>query len=74
MTNTDQAVAQIRELLLAANKDELQQRIALHLTEMDENFFGVLTKAAEVESTRNPEVGARLTALAQVLLPLRTLI
>lgn len=74
MTGEEKAVALIRELLLAANNDELQQLIGLHLPEMDEDFFGVLTKAAEVESARNPEVGARLTSLAQTLLPLRTLI
>jgi hypothetical protein len=41
---------------------------------MDSTFFAVLTEAAEVESVRNPVVGARLTSLAQTLLPLRTLI
>jgi hypothetical protein len=52
----------------------LQRLIGIHLPEMDNTFFAVLTKAAEVESGRNPAVGVRLTSLAQVLLPLRTLI
>ena len=70
----DQAVALIRKLLLAKSNDELQTLIGRHLPEMDDRFFAVLTKAAEVESARNPEVGARLSSLAQALLPLRTLI
>jgi hypothetical protein len=44
------------------------------LAEMDSTFFAVLVKAAEAEATRNPALGARLSSLAQTLLPLRTLI
>lgn len=70
----DEAVALIRKLLLAENEEELQRLIGVYLPQMDNVFFGVLTEAAEVESVRNPAVGMRLTALAQTLLPLRTLI
>ncbi len=70
----DEAIALIKELLSAESQEELQNRIALHLPQMDSTFFAVLTEAAEVESTRNPAIGARLTSLAQTLLPLRTLI
>ena len=70
----DEAVVLIKELLLAESQEALQKLIGLHLPQMDNTFFAVLTEAAEVESTRNPAVGARLTSLAQVLLPLRTLI
>lgn len=74
MTDEGEAVALIRELLLAGSAQELQDLIALHLPKMDDTFFAVLTQAAEVESVRNPPIGARLTSLAQALLPLRTLI
>lgn len=70
----DEAVALIRSLLLAESQETLQKLIARHLPQMDHTFFAVLTEAAEVESVRNPAVGTRLTALAQALLPLRTLI
>jgi hypothetical protein len=70
----DEAVALIRELLLAESQEELQKLIGVHLPQMDNTFFAVLTEAAEVESVRNPAVGARLTSLAGTLLPLRTLI
>jgi ABC-type sugar transport system substrate-binding protein len=72
--NQDEAVALIRELLLARDQEELQKLIGVHLPQMDNTFFAVLTEAAEVESARNPALGARLTSLAQTLLPLRTLI
>jgi hypothetical protein len=75
MTMTqDEAIALIRKLLLAESQEELQNLISIHLPQMDSTFFAVLTEAAEVESTRNPAIGARLTSLAQTLLPLRTLI
>jgi hypothetical protein len=75
MTMTqDEAVDLIKKLLTAETQDELQRLIGVHLPQMDNAFFAVLTEAAEVESTRNPAVGARLTSLAQMLLPLRTLI
>ena len=70
----DEAVALIKTLLLAESQDALQSLIARHLPQMDNTFFAVLTEAAEIESVRSPAVGARLTALAQTLLPLRTLI
>jgi hypothetical protein len=70
----DEAIALIKELLLAESQKELQNLIAVHLPQMDSTFFAVLTEAAKVESDRNPAVGARLTSLAQILLPLRTLI
>ena len=70
----DEAIALIKELLLAESQKELQSRIAIYLPQMDSTFFAVLTGAAEVESWRNPALGARLTSLAQTLLPLRTLI
>ena len=70
----DEAVALIRELLLAESQEELQKLFGVHLPQMDNTFFAVLTEAAEVESVRNPAVGARLTSLAGTLLPLRTLI
>jgi hypothetical protein len=74
MTSREEAVGLIRELLMAESNEELQELISLNLPRMDETFFAVLTDAAEAESSRNPAVGARLTALAQTLLPLRTLI
>jgi hypothetical protein len=74
MTSQEKAIALIKELLLADSNEALQKLISLHLSNMDEEFFAVLAKAAEVESVRNPAVGARLTSLAQALLPLRTLI
>lgn len=70
----EEAVAIIRELLLAEDQSELQERIALHLPRMDHDFFGLLVQLSELESARNPVVGAKLASLAQVLLPLRTLI
>ena len=70
----DEAIALIKDLLLAESQEELQNLISLHLPRMDSTFFAVLTEAAEVESTRNPALGARLTSLAQTLLPLRALI
>jgi len=70
----DEAIALIRKLLLAESQEELQNLISIHLPQMDSTFFAVLTEAAEIESDRNPAVGARLTSLAQTLLPLRTLI
>ncbi|MGD9049671.1 MAG: hypothetical protein PVF77_16565 [Anaerolineae bacterium] len=72
--NQDEAVTLIKELLLAQDQEELQRLIGVHLPQMDNTFFAVLTEAAEVESARNPALGARLTSLAQTLLPLRTLI
>jgi hypothetical protein len=72
--NQDEAVTLIRELLLAESQEELQKLIGVHLPQMDNTFFAVLTEAAEVESARNPALGARLTSLAGTLLPLRTLI
>jgi hypothetical protein len=70
----EEAVALIKTLLLAENQEELQKLIGIHLPQMDNTFFAVLTEAAEVESARNPAVGDRLTSLARALLPLRTLI
>ena len=70
----DEAITLIKKLLLAKDQEELQKLIGIHLPQMDNTFFAVLTEAAEVESARNPAVGARLTSLAQTLLPLRTLI
>jgi hypothetical protein len=70
----DEAVALIKTLLLAESQEALQTLIGLHLPQMDSTFFAVLTQAAEVESAHNPVVGARLTALARTLLPLRSLI
>ncbi len=70
----DEAVDLVRTLLLANSQEELQKLIARHLPQMDNTFFAVLTEAAEVESARGSAVGARLTSLAQALLPLRTLI
>ncbi|HSR33153.1 MAG TPA: hypothetical protein VLY63_21520 [Anaerolineae bacterium] len=72
--NQHEALALIKKLLQAGSQEDLQSLISIHLPEMDNTFFAVLIKAAEVESRRNPAVGARLTSLAQVLLPLRTLI
>jgi hypothetical protein len=74
MTSREEAVGLIRELLMAESNEELQELISLNLPRMDETFFAVLTDAAEAELSRNPAVGAPLTALAQTLLPLRTLI
>jgi hypothetical protein len=70
----DEAVEMIRRLLLAESQEELQKLIGAHLPQMDNTFFAVLTEAAEIESVRNPAIGARLQSLAQTLLPLRTLI
>lgn len=70
----DEAVALIKTLLQAESQEELQRLIGIHLPQMDSTFFAVLAEAAGVESARNPAVGARLTSLAQTLLPLRTLI
>jgi hypothetical protein len=70
----DEAIALIKELLLAESQKELQSRIAIYLPQMDSTFFAVLTGAAEVESWRNPALDAWLTSLAQTLLLLRTLI
>jgi hypothetical protein len=72
--NQDQAIELIRQLLLASSEEELQKLIGRYLPQMDNTFFAVLAEAAHVESTRNPDVGARLESLAQTLLPLRTLI
>jgi len=72
--NQDEAVALIKTLLQAESQEELQRLIGIHLPQMDSTFFAVLAEAAEVETARNPAVGARLTSLAQTLLPLRTLI
>ena len=74
MTTREEAVMLVRELLMAGSNEELQALIALNLPRMDDSFFSVLTDAAEAESERNPVVSARLTVLAQALLPLRTLI
>ena len=74
MASQDDAIVLIKQLLLAESNEELQDLIARHLPRMDDTFFAVLTEAAAVESARNPAVGARLTSLAQTLLPLRTLI
>lgn len=73
MTEQD-AIDLIKKLLQAESQEALQEMIAHHLPQMDSAFFAVLTQAAASESTRNPRVGERLTSLAQVLLPLRTLI
>ncbi|MGD8462871.1 MAG: hypothetical protein PVI09_03305 [Anaerolineae bacterium] len=70
----DQAIEVIKDLLLAGSEEELQKLIGRYLPQMDNTFFAVLTEAAQVESVRNPAVGARLESLAQTLLPLRTLI
>lgn len=70
----EEAVAIIRDLLLAEDESELRERMALHLPRMDQDFFGLLVQLSELESVRNPTIGAKLTSLAQVLLPLRTLI
>lgn len=70
----EEAIDLIKKLLTAGSQEELQKLIGIYLPQMDNTFFAVLTEAAEVESARNPAVGARLTALAQTLLPLRTLI
>jgi hypothetical protein len=72
--NQEEAIAAIKKLLVAENEEELQKLIGIYLPQMDNTFFAVLTEAAEVESERNPKVGARLESLAQTLLPLRTLI
>jgi hypothetical protein len=74
MTTQEEAVTLVRELLAAGSNDDLQKLIALNLPRMDDTFFSVLTDAAEVELARNPDIGERLMSLAQVLLPLRTLI
>ena len=72
--NQEEAITAIKKLLAAENEDELQNLIGIYLPQMDNTFFAVLTEAAEVESERNPKVGAHLEALAKTLLPLRTLI
>jgi hypothetical protein len=72
--NQEEAIAAIKKMLTAENEEELQKLIGIYLPQMDSTFFAVLTEAAEVESKRNPAVGARLESLAQTLLPLRTLI
>ena len=59
MTSQGDAVVLIRQLLLAESNEELQELIARLLPRMDDTFFAVLTEAAEVESARNPAVGAR---------------
>ena len=46
--NQDEAVALIKELLLAQDQEELQKLIGAHLPQMDNTFFAVLTEAAEV--------------------------
>jgi hypothetical protein len=74
VTTQEEAVTLVRELLMAGSNEKLQELIALNLPRMDDVFFSVLTDAAEAEATRNPAVSARLMALAQTLLPLRTLI
>ena len=70
----NEAIKLIKKLLLAESQEELQKLIGVYLPQMDNTFFAVLTEAAKVEATRNPALGARLEALAQTLLPLRTLI
>ena len=70
----DEAVELIKTLLHAQSQEELNELIGLHLPQMDNTFFAVLTEAAVVEASRNPAIGARLESLAQTLLPLRTLI
>jgi hypothetical protein len=74
MTSRDESITLIRELLVAGSNEELQELIALNLPRMDDTFFSVLTDAAQAESGRNPAMSARLLSLAQILLPLRTLI
>ncbi len=70
----EEAIDLIKKLLQAPSQEALQEMIAHHLPQMDSTFFAVLTQAAASESIRNPAVGERLTSLAQILLPLRTLI
>jgi len=70
----EEAVELIRELLLAPGQEELQALISQRLPQMDHTFFAVLTEAAEAESARHTTLGQRLTTLARMLLPLRTLI
>jgi ABC-type sugar transport system substrate-binding protein len=72
--NQDEAITLIRKLLTAEDREALQKLIALHLPQMDNTFFAVLSEAMEAEAERNPAVAARLALLAQTLLPLRTLI
>ena len=72
--NEQEAIQLIKTLLRAESEVDLQRLISLHLPQMDNTFFGVLTQAVEAESARNPAIGARLASLAQTLLPLRTLI
>jgi len=72
--NQEEAIALIRKLLMAEDQEALQKLIATHLPRMDNTFFAVLSEAAAAESERNPAVAARLSSLAQTLLPLRTLI
>jgi hypothetical protein len=72
--NREEAIALIRQLLVAEDQEALQSLITLNLPRMDNTFFAVLSEAAEAEAERNPAIAARLTSLAQTLLPLRTLI
>lgn len=72
--NQEEAITLIRKLLMAEDQETLQDLIAIHLPQMDNTFFAVLSEAAAAESERNPAVAARLASLAQALLPLRTLI
>jgi hypothetical protein len=74
MTSKEEAIALIRQLLLAQSNEDLQELIGRHLPQMDDTFFAVLAEAVEAESAHNPAIGARLASLAQTLLPLRTLI
>jgi hypothetical protein len=74
MTSQEEAIALIKELLRAEGREGLQALISQRLPEMDSTFFAVLAEATEAESARNPALAARLASLAQVLLPLRTLI
>jgi ABC-type sugar transport system substrate-binding protein len=72
--NQEDAIALIRQLLMAESQESFQKLIAVNLSRMDNTFFAVLSEAAEAEAERNPAVAARLASLAQTLLPLRTLI
>lgn len=72
--NREEAIALIRQLLVAEDQAALQELITRNLARMDNTFFAVLSEAAEAEAGRNPAIAARLVSLAQTLLPLRTLI
>jgi ABC-type sugar transport system substrate-binding protein len=72
--NQEEAITLIRKLLMADSQESLQNLIAVNLSRMDNTFFAVLSEAAEAEAARNPALAARLASLAQILLPLRTLI